>query len=131
MNLDYHISVLKSPLPFKFGINIKGTADDMKIRLGGAGSKKNMVGQRVTIADTTRINLIREIDKVFRRGADAARLSPLDLRRPVSEASVQAAADTISAADSAVFIREGLIEAPRDTISQPAAKPQKQKKRKK
>lgn len=131
MNLDYHISVLKSPLPFKFGINIKGTADDMKIRLGGARFKENMVGQRVTIADTTRINLIREIDKVFRRGADAARLSPLDLRRPVSEASVQAAADTISAADSAVFIREGLIEAPRDTISQPAAKPQKQKKRKK
>lgn len=26
-NLDYHVAVLKSPLPFKFGINIKGTPE--------------------------------------------------------------------------------------------------------
>ena len=36
MNLKYHIAVLKSPLPFKFGINISGNVDDMKIRLGKA-----------------------------------------------------------------------------------------------
>lgn len=129
MNLDYHISVLKSPLPFKFGINIKGTADDMKIRLGGARFKENMVGQRVTIADTTRISLIREIDKVFRRGADAARLSPLDINRPAPAATIQAEADTISAADSVVFIREGLIESPCDTIPQPAADTPKKRKK--
>ncbi|MDE6490646.1 MAG: hypothetical protein K2L49_05755, partial [Muribaculaceae bacterium] len=120
MNLDYHISVLKSPLPFKFGINIKGTADDMKIRLGGAKFKENMVGQRVTIADTTRINLIREIDKVFKRGTDAARLSPLELRRPAPTMPEPLSADTISAADSLIFIKEGLIQAPCDTIPEPS-----------
>ncbi|MDE7406833.1 MAG: hypothetical protein K2M76_00310, partial [Muribaculaceae bacterium] len=54
MNLDYHVSVMKSPLPFKFGINITGPADDMKIRVGKARMKENMV-QNISIGDTTRI----------------------------------------------------------------------------
>jgi len=33
LSFDYHISVVDSPLPFKFGINIKGTMDDMKYGL--------------------------------------------------------------------------------------------------
>jgi hypothetical protein len=32
MSFDYHISVVDSPLPIKFGIDIKGTMDDMKYR---------------------------------------------------------------------------------------------------
>ena len=80
-NLNYHISVLKSPIPFKFGINIKGAPGDMKIRLGGAKFKENMVAQRDSIAVKTRISL----------------LSP---------------EDRFSASDSAVMIREGMIEVP-------------------
>ena len=33
LSFDYHISVVDSPLPFKFGININGTMDNMKYRL--------------------------------------------------------------------------------------------------
>ena len=33
MSFDYHISVVDSPLPFKLGINITGTLDDLKYRL--------------------------------------------------------------------------------------------------
>lgn len=73
MNMNYHISVLKSPIPFKFGINIKGTPEKMKIRLGGAKVKENMVGQRQHIADNTRINIVRQINDVFRRGVEKAR----------------------------------------------------------
>ena len=69
MNLNYHISVLKSPMPFKFGINIKGNVDNMKIRLGGAKFKNNTVIERVSIADTTRINLVNQIENIFRRSA--------------------------------------------------------------
>ncbi len=79
LNLDYHISVLKSPLPFKFGINIKGTFDNMKIRPGGAKFKENMVYERVDLVDTTRINLVRQIENVFRRGVRQARLGKLQL----------------------------------------------------
>lgn len=35
-NYDYHVSVLKSPLPFKVGMNIKGNEISNKIRLGKA-----------------------------------------------------------------------------------------------
>lgn len=79
LNLDYHISVLKSPLPFKFGINIKGTFDDMKIRMGGAKFKENMVYERIDIVDTTRVNLVKQIENVFRRGVRTARLGRLQL----------------------------------------------------
>ena len=68
MNMNYHVSVLKSPIPFKFGINIKGTPEKMKVRLGGAKFKENMVGERQMIADNTRVNLVQQIDNVFRRG---------------------------------------------------------------
>ncbi len=33
MSFDYHISVVDSPLPLKFGIDISGTLDDLKYRL--------------------------------------------------------------------------------------------------
>lgn len=33
-HFDYHISVLKSPIPFKMGINITGSLDKMKVRIG-------------------------------------------------------------------------------------------------
>lgn len=33
-NFNYHISVLKSPIPFKFGVNITGSLDDMKVGIG-------------------------------------------------------------------------------------------------
>lgn len=72
MNLNYHVSVLKSPMPFKFGINIKGTPDDMKIRLGGAKFKENMVGERTDITDNTRINIVSQLDNLFRRGLSNA-----------------------------------------------------------
>lgn len=116
MNLNYHISVLKSPLPFKFGINIKGTVDDMKIRLGGAKFKNNASMEKVSIADTTRINLINEIENVFRRSAR----SPLRLNTKVNSVSKQMnLEDKISHKDSLLMIKEGYIDAPvqSDTIN--------------
>ena len=128
LNLNYHISVLKSPLPFKFGVNIKGTADDMKIRVGKARFKENMAAERTEIVETTRVNLVNEIEKVFRRGVNAAKLGPLGVRRPTNFADAPET-DTLSRADSIALAKEGLIEMPADTV--PATIPQKSKKRKK
>ncbi|MBD5229277.1 MAG: AsmA-like C-terminal region-containing protein [Bacteroidales bacterium] len=111
-NLDYHIAVLKSPIPFKFGINLKGMPDKMKIRLGGAKFKENMVAQRDSIAINTRISLLSEINGVFRRGLRAARLGPLRIKGDAGTSYMNVAEETISAADSAVMIKEGLIEVP-------------------
>lgn len=77
MNLNYHVSVLKSPLPWKFGINISGTPDNMKIRLGGAKVKESGEGaiEQMAIAETTRINLIGQLESLFNRGVGASRSS--------------------------------------------------------
>lgn len=125
MNLNYHVSVLKSPVPFKFGINIKGTPENMKIRLGKARFKENMVGERQAIADNTRVNIVEQIDKVFHRGISKARLGSLSFR-DASNRQVDAhhsmmdelEKETMSYADSMQFIRQGLIENP-DTIRFP------------
>lgn len=39
MSYDYHVSVLKSPIPFKTGVDIKGNLDDYKIKLTKAKYK--------------------------------------------------------------------------------------------
>lgn len=129
MNMNYHVSVLKSPIPFKFGINIKGTPEKMKVRLGGAKFKENMVGERQMIADNTRVNLVQQIDNVFRRGVSKARLGRLRFQRqgsvPVSLDSLNADLDkddNLSYADSLNMIRAGLIENP-DTLRFPPADP--------
>lgn len=96
MNLNYHISVLKSPMPFKFGINIKGNVDNMKIRLGGAKFKNNSVIERVSIADTTRINLVNQIQNIFRRSAR----SGLRLNKPKTSMKItEEPGDTLSSSE--------------------------------
>ena len=131
LNFKYHIAVLKSPLPFKFGINISGNPDKMKIRIGRARLKPGDA-MAVNIVDTTRVNLMRQISNVFRRGiraGDRARLRLGSLRRHgASPADEIPDNDTLSAADSVEFIREGLIEAP-TPIATPADKKDKRSKK--
>lgn len=112
MNMDYHVSILKSPIPFKFGINIKGNPDKLKIRPGLAKFKEKMVGQRTQIADTLRVNLAKEIKGALKKGAKAARVAPMQVARPDKIEALSEAADTLSRADSLYFIQHGLIEAP-------------------
>jgi len=100
MNLNYHISVLKSPMPFKFGINIKGNIDNMKIRLGGAKFKNNTVIERVSIADTTRLNLVNQIENIFRRSARTG----LRMQKPKTRVNItDEPADTLNAAERSIL----------------------------
>lgn len=111
MNFDYHVAVLKSPIPFKFGINIKGNPDDFKIRLGRARFNEKTAGQRVAIVDTTRVNLLRQFREVFRRGVRNSRFARLDIGSRPTAADINLDTDTITRADSLYFIKEGLIPA--------------------
>lgn len=67
MSLDYHISILKSPLPFKAGVNITGTPDKMKFRIGKAKYKDAVTPAEVHRVDSTRMNMGDEIVNRFRR----------------------------------------------------------------
>lgn len=112
LNFNYHIAVLKSPIPFKFGINISGNPDKYKIRLGKARFNTHEATRTVSIVDTARVNLLRQIENIFRRGVAGSNFARVDISRTPTAASINLDADTISHADSLVFIREGLIPAP-------------------
>lgn len=120
LNFDYHVAVLKSPIPFKFGINIKGNPDHYKIRLGKANLSEKTVEQSVSIVDTTRINLLDEIQNVFRRGVSNSRFARLNISSRPTAAAINLDEDTISHADSLLFIQEGLIPAPEVPEPKPA-----------
>ena len=67
MNFNYHISILKSPLPFKAGVNISGNLDKMKFRIGKAKYKEAVTPAAVHRVDSTRMNMGNEIVNRFRR----------------------------------------------------------------
>lgn len=130
MNFNYHIAVLKSPLPFKFGINVKGNPDNYKVRMGGAKFNEKQAIERVAITDTTRVNLIRQIENVFRRGVDNSRFGRLQINAKPTAAEIDLNTDTLTRADSLRLIREGMIPAPPGFID-PADSDNSDKKRKK
>ena len=67
MNFNYHISILKSPLPFKAGVNISGNLDKMKFRIGKAKYKDAVTPAAVHRVDSTRMNMGNEIVNRFGR----------------------------------------------------------------
>ena len=123
MNYNYHVSVLKSPLPFKFGINISGNVDDMKIRLGKARLRENEVAKSSQITDSVKINLMERMGEVFRRGAEAALqsegMSMFDRneRRRLDGERGFVDGDNLSHADSLQLAKEGIITLPPDSDS--------------
>lgn len=67
MNFSYHISILKSPLPFKMGVNITGNLDKMKFKLGKAKYKDAVTPVEIRKVDSTRINMGQQIVNDFHR----------------------------------------------------------------
>ena len=67
MNFEYHISILKSPLPFKAGVNISGNPQKMKFRIGKAKYKDAVTPASVQKVDSTRLNMGRQIIERFQR----------------------------------------------------------------
>ena len=60
MSFNYHISILKSPLPFKAGLDISGNLDNldrMKFKITKAKYKDIFMPSRRTKVDSTQLNL--------------------------------------------------------------------------
>ena len=66
MNFDYHISILKSPVPFKLGLNISGTLDDMKFKFGKARYKDAITPAETHKVDSTIVNMGQQIANDFK-----------------------------------------------------------------
>ena len=66
MSFKYHISVLRSPLVFRVGINLSGdNFDSMKFRIGKAIYKNANVPVFSAVIDQTKINLLKSIKGIF------------------------------------------------------------------
>ena len=69
----YHVSVLRSPLLIRLGVDLYGDDfDHMKFRLGKAKYKSTQVPVFSSVIDTTKINLVNSIRGIFEKGIEAA-----------------------------------------------------------
>lgn len=68
----YHISVLKSPLLIRFGLDLWGDFDDFKFKIGKAKYKNAAVPVFSAAIDETKLNLSNAIRNIFSKGADEA-----------------------------------------------------------
>ena len=109
MSFDYHISVLKSPIPFRLGVNIFGTLDKFKFRIGRARYKSENLPSFVGLIDTTRVNLRRTITDIFRRGVDAASLGEMRIAPTVDSSAYLSPDERLSRADSLMLQQEGIL----------------------
>lgn len=111
LTFNYHISVLKSPIPFRLGIDIFGNLDDFDFRITRARYKSANLPTRVALIEDTRVNLRNYLREVFLHGPrteDRARLritpetvSPTELLPPADSLSA-AEADSIGIPPAAV-----------------------------
>lgn len=129
MNFDYHLSVLKSPLPFKFGITIKGNPKKYKVRFGGAKFNDYTAVESVNMVNEARINLVDQIQNVFERGVRNSRFAKLKVAYPAGFSDDEL---PLSEADSLRLIQEGIIDSPAgtkapDPVPEQEKKPEKKK----
>lgn len=72
-SFKYHVSVIKSPLLFKFGVDLSGTFDNWKFRLGRAKYRNvKKVPVFSSVIDKSTLNLTESIHNIFFKGVDNA-----------------------------------------------------------
>ncbi|MCF0175503.1 MAG: hypothetical protein HUJ94_01575 [Bacteroidales bacterium] len=73
MSFRYHVSVLKSPLLFRFGIDIKGDDfDNWNFKLGKAKYRSSTLPVFSEVIDDMQINLSKSIKDIFKKGVETA-----------------------------------------------------------
>lgn len=71
-SFNYHVSVLRSPIPFRFGINLKGNFDNWKYDLGKAKYKNTNVPVFTSQLNSMQVNLLNSIHNIFTKGVEIA-----------------------------------------------------------
>lgn len=65
MTFNYHVSVLKSPVPFKLGVDIYGSMEKMKFRITKAKYKDLFIPSKRAKVDSAQINVKNQIRKML------------------------------------------------------------------
>ncbi|MDY3784123.1 MAG: hypothetical protein SOZ66_07790 [Candidatus Cryptobacteroides sp.] len=69
---NYHLSILRTPLPIRFGINMYGSPDKCHFNLCRARYRDGNVPVFTSQIDTMQINIVRSIRQIYRKGVNAA-----------------------------------------------------------
>ena len=72
MTFNYHLSVLKSPVPFKLGIDITGNLDDFKYKITKCRYKDIFKPAKQAELDNTRKNIRKDIRDAIRKQIEEA-----------------------------------------------------------
>ena len=81
----YHVAALKSPIPFRFGVNLGGTFADWKWWLGKAKFKSSKIPLFDTEVDDLRLNLVNSIHNIYSRGVEQAILQNEKAQEAIEE----------------------------------------------
>ncbi|MDR0232924.1 MAG: hypothetical protein LBI82_12535 [Dysgonamonadaceae bacterium] len=112
MRFKYHISVLKSPLPFALGVNVSGDLDNMdsmKIGIGRALYKDTSHQAYITnMVNNNRLNLRTQINNMVQQGVDAVRFTQFSA--PTIDSALIVKDATLTAQDSLALYKEGIID---------------------
>lgn len=72
MTFKYHVSLLKSPIPFRAGVDISGSLEKMKFRITKAKYKDIFIPSRRAKVDSTQLNLRKQIRQLLQSVKQAA-----------------------------------------------------------
>lgn len=110
LTFNYHISVLKSPLPFRLGIDVFGNMDDFDFKIVRARYKNDNIPSHVQLIEDTRINLRRNIGQIFQNNLLNADISHIKAISQSSDTVVMPQqSQELTAADSLVLRQSGII----------------------
>lgn len=70
MTFKYHVSLLKSPIPFRAGVDISGSLEKMKFRITKAKYKNLFIPSRKSKVDSAQLNLRQRIRTLLREGGN-------------------------------------------------------------
>ena len=118
MTFNYHISVLKSPLPFKIGIDVFGNVDDIKFRLKRPKYKNIFSASSRKQLDKERINIRENIYKTLQKEIHMGTLfvSEKDLNKIDSMAVMDIEPDSVMEVDS---IPQSFLDSIQNVVEQP------------
>lgn len=109
LSFNYHISVLKSPLPFRLGIDVFGTLDKFDYKIGRARYRNENVPTYVTLIESTRMNLSKNIAQIFMKGVSNESLDKLNVITYTADTVLQRS-ESLNAADSLLLYQSGMVE---------------------
>lgn len=110
MNFKYHISVLKSPIPIRLGVNVFGNLDKFDFKIGKAKYKNANLPVYTQVIDDTRLNLRTYITNIFNKGIDAAlkngaSTSKIEELKAKNTSAIDDSLEKLTAQDSLLLVK--------------------------